>query len=344
MCGIRGGDLANAVRTGENSFRSLHGTDVWEWRADHPEESAIFDEAMTSLTAASNAAILAAYDFGRLGRSSTSAVGTGPFSLRYSRRIRRVAASSSTRSTSSAGPSRSCRRRHASTTLAANATPCSRPSRPRLPERARALPVRGQGSSHLESFDNRDETSRPRKRTAGATREEFVMEYHRKQAKALVRAYRAGEQDAVRRVDAVLGGRAQQRFLLSDAQHVVAREQGHRSWQELKRAHDDAPEWVDGEEVLVPTDLVYAPDEPVDIVVRKRGWRFDISDGARAVELAGRPDGWQDVAEQVVETYWINVNRRGVVFVQSNEYRLEWLIGRVAECSVVLYQELLERS
>jgi hypothetical protein len=192
--------------------------------------------------------------------------------------------------------------------------------------------------------DNRDETSRPRKRTAGATREEFVMEYHRKQAKALVRAYRAGKQDAVRRVDAVLGGRAQQRFLLSDAQHVVAREQGHRSWQELKRAHDDAAEWVDGEEVLVPTDLVYAPDEPVEIVVRKRGWRFDISDGARAVELSGRPDGWQDVAEQVVETYRINVNRRGVVFVQSNEYRLEWLIGRVAECSVVLYQELLERS
>jgi hypothetical protein len=170
------------------------------------------------------------------------------------------------------------------------------------------------------------------------------MEYHRKQAKALVRAYRAGEQDAVRRVDAVLGERAQQRFLLSDAQHVVARERGHRSWQELKRAHDDAPEWVDGEDVVVPTDLVYAPDEPVEIVVRKRGLRFDISDGARAVELARRPDGWQDVADQVVETYWINVNRRGVVFVQSNEYRLEWLIGRVAECSAALYQELLEQS
>ena len=59
------GNLANAVRTGENSFRSLHGKNVFEWRAEHPEESAIFDEAMGSLTAASNAAILAAYDFGR---------------------------------------------------------------------------------------------------------------------------------------------------------------------------------------------------------------------------------------------------------------------------------------
>jgi hypothetical protein len=61
------GNLANAVRAGENSFRALHGTDVWEWRADHPEESAIFDEAMRSLTDGVNAAVLAAYDFGRFG-------------------------------------------------------------------------------------------------------------------------------------------------------------------------------------------------------------------------------------------------------------------------------------
>ena len=73
------GNLANAVRTGENSFRSLHGTDVWEWRADHPEESAIFDEAMTSLTAASNAAILAAYDFGRFGTIVDVGGGNGAF-------------------------------------------------------------------------------------------------------------------------------------------------------------------------------------------------------------------------------------------------------------------------
>ena len=61
------GNLASAVRNGENSFRAVHGTDVWEWRAGHPEESAIFDEAMTSLTSISNTAVLAAYDFGRFG-------------------------------------------------------------------------------------------------------------------------------------------------------------------------------------------------------------------------------------------------------------------------------------
>jgi O-methyltransferase domain/Dimerisation domain len=61
------GNLTHSVRTGENSFRSLHGTDVWEWREAHPAESAIFDAAMMSLTAAANAAILAAYDWGRFG-------------------------------------------------------------------------------------------------------------------------------------------------------------------------------------------------------------------------------------------------------------------------------------
>lgn len=61
------GNLTDAVRNGENSFRALYGADVFEWRAEHPEESAIFDEAMRSLTAPSTAAVLAAYDFGRFG-------------------------------------------------------------------------------------------------------------------------------------------------------------------------------------------------------------------------------------------------------------------------------------
>ena len=61
------GNLTTAVRNGENSFRALYGADVFEWRAEHPEDSAIFDEAMRSLTAPSTAALLAAYDFGRFG-------------------------------------------------------------------------------------------------------------------------------------------------------------------------------------------------------------------------------------------------------------------------------------
>jgi hypothetical protein len=100
--------------------------------------------------------------------------------------------------------------------------------------------------------------------------------------------------------------------------------------------------WVEGEDVVVPTELTYRPGETVDVVVRKRSWRFDISDGGRAVELAGRPTSWAEVAERVVAAHALNVNRRGVVFVQSSEARLEGLVARVAACSEALFQELLE--
>jgi O-methyltransferase domain len=43
----------------------VHGTDVWDYRAERPEEGAIFDRAMSALTGASNEALLAAFDFGR---------------------------------------------------------------------------------------------------------------------------------------------------------------------------------------------------------------------------------------------------------------------------------------
>jgi hypothetical protein len=56
--------LLHAVRTGENAFRSVHGTDVWEYRAAHGEEGAIFDRAMTDITRRANRHLLAAYDFG----------------------------------------------------------------------------------------------------------------------------------------------------------------------------------------------------------------------------------------------------------------------------------------
>ena len=59
------GHLLHSVRTGENAFRSLHGVDVWEYRAQRPEASAIFDRAMESLTGRLQGGLLAAYDFGR---------------------------------------------------------------------------------------------------------------------------------------------------------------------------------------------------------------------------------------------------------------------------------------
>ena len=59
--------LEHSIRTGENAFQHVHGTDVWSYRAERPEESAIFDSAMQSLTGGANRALIDAYDFGRFG-------------------------------------------------------------------------------------------------------------------------------------------------------------------------------------------------------------------------------------------------------------------------------------
>jgi hypothetical protein len=71
------GQLLESVRTGENAFRLLHGMDVWSYRAAHPDESTIFDRAMMALTAASNRALLDAYDFGPFGTVCDVGGGTG---------------------------------------------------------------------------------------------------------------------------------------------------------------------------------------------------------------------------------------------------------------------------
>src|SRR5580692_9897188 len=112
-------------------------------------------------------------------------------------------------------------------------------------ERARALPVRGQGFSHLDQQPQthrvRPASFRPGERTSAM--EEVVMpdrdsglpaqpdlEYYRKQAKHLQRSYEAGDAAARARAAEMLGGRAAGRFLLSDAQFVLAQEHGFRTW------------------------------------------------------------------------------------------------------------------
>jgi hypothetical protein len=62
------------------------------------------------------------------------------------------------------------------------------------------------------------------------------VEYYRKQAKHLQRAHATGDAAAQARVADVLGDRAAGRFLLSDAQFVLAQEHGFRTWAEF-RAH-----------------------------------------------------------------------------------------------------------
>ena len=68
------GALLHGVRTGESPFRSVYGTDVWDYRAAHPEEDAIFNAAMTDIMRRANAAparglrLRALRDRGRRGR------------------------------------------------------------------------------------------------------------------------------------------------------------------------------------------------------------------------------------------------------------------------------------
>jgi hypothetical protein len=60
------------------------------------------------------------------------------------------------------------------------------------------------------------------------------LEYYRKQAKHLQRSYEAGDAAARDRAAEVLGDRAAERFLLSDAQFVLAQEHGFRTWAEFR--------------------------------------------------------------------------------------------------------------
>jgi len=61
------GALQYSVRTGENAFRHVHGTDAWTWREERQDESVLFDRAMMATTRAMNRAIVENYDFGRFG-------------------------------------------------------------------------------------------------------------------------------------------------------------------------------------------------------------------------------------------------------------------------------------
>jgi hypothetical protein len=61
------GYLLHSVRTGEPAFPHVYGMPAWEYRASHPEESALFDGAMTGLSLAEAEAVVRNYDFLGIG-------------------------------------------------------------------------------------------------------------------------------------------------------------------------------------------------------------------------------------------------------------------------------------
>ena len=58
-------NLYETVRTGESAFYQVYGTQFFDYLAEHPEESSIFDASMTSMSTNEPVSILKAYDFTR---------------------------------------------------------------------------------------------------------------------------------------------------------------------------------------------------------------------------------------------------------------------------------------
>jgi hypothetical protein len=73
------GDLLHAVRTGEDAFAGQHGESVWAWRERHPDESRIFDRAMSAISATASTRLVQNYDFARF--SSLADLGGGDGTL-----------------------------------------------------------------------------------------------------------------------------------------------------------------------------------------------------------------------------------------------------------------------
>ena len=60
--------LLHSLRTGETAFRHVHGMDVWDYRARHPEQGVVFDRAMSGISRRVAEAVVETGDFGRFRR------------------------------------------------------------------------------------------------------------------------------------------------------------------------------------------------------------------------------------------------------------------------------------
>ena len=93
----------------------------------------------------------------------------------------------------------------------------------------------------------------------------------------------------------------------------------------------------------VGSALSYLPGEPVNVLLRKKGNRYDISDDGRAIALAGKPRGWHAVAERLCAAEGMNVARDGRIFVLVNAARdVDGLAARIAELSAEVYDAVLD--
>jgi hypothetical protein len=71
------GNLMHSVKTGESGVKHVLGMDPWAFRARNPEETAVFDRAMTAMTRAFSPVVVAAYDWGQFDVIADIAGGQG---------------------------------------------------------------------------------------------------------------------------------------------------------------------------------------------------------------------------------------------------------------------------
>jgi len=57
------GDILHTVQTGKTAFDHVFGMGVWQYRAEHPDHGAVFDQSRSSVTEIWNAAVTANYEF-----------------------------------------------------------------------------------------------------------------------------------------------------------------------------------------------------------------------------------------------------------------------------------------
>lgn len=60
------GEMLYSVRTGKPAWGHVHGAEAFDYLADNPDESEIFNRAMTDLSVAAAPAVVEAYDFSRI--------------------------------------------------------------------------------------------------------------------------------------------------------------------------------------------------------------------------------------------------------------------------------------
>ena len=71
------GELLHCVLTGQSGFEKVYGEPVFNWLSKHPEQAAVFDQAMVSIHGRETAAMIDAYDFSAIGTLADVGGGNG---------------------------------------------------------------------------------------------------------------------------------------------------------------------------------------------------------------------------------------------------------------------------